>query len=176
MAWARATNSERYRTRPDYRRPPTKTSKKVVPTRTSRAPCGVVARSCAPALRARREQQMATGKTRDPSGFSCVDAWHAGCAIGRRMPDDRVTPSPAVRASVSADGLVLLDVDGGLILTSNAIGARIWQLLEQRLTSAEIANDLVRHYAIASDVAQRDVRAFVSDLLARGLLIEEEPC
>lgn len=92
------------------------------------------------------------------------------------MPDDRFTPSPAVRASISADGLVLLDVDGGLVLTSNAIGARIWQLLEERRTGDEIADVLVREYAIATDTAMRDVRAFVGDLLARGLLIEAQPC
>jgi hypothetical protein len=79
-------------------------------------------------------------------------------------------PSPAVRASVSVDGLVLLDVDGGLVLSSNAIGARIWQLIEQGGTPAGIAQQLVAECGVPFDRAQRDVTTFVADLTARGLV------
>jgi len=86
------------------------------------------------------------------------------------MEQDRFRPSPAVRASVSGDGLILLDVDGGLVLSSNAVGARIWQLLEQRHTTGEIAQQLVDDYAVPAERARRDVDTFVADLSARGLV------
>ena len=86
------------------------------------------------------------------------------------MDAERFHPSRAVRASISGDGLVLLDVDGGLVLTSNAVGARIWQLLEQDRTAGEIARQLVDDYAVPAERAQRDVVAFVESLLARGLV------
>jgi hypothetical protein len=81
--------------------------------------------------------------------------------------------SPSVRASVSADGLVLLDVRGGLVLASNPIGARIWTLIEQTHTSPEIAQELCRRYDIPLDRAQDDVLTFVAALVERGLVTED---
>jgi len=90
------------------------------------------------------------------------------------MDHERFHLSRAARASVSDDGLILLDVDGGLVLSSNAVGARIWQLLEQQRTTSEIAAQLVEDYAISAERALQDVHAFVGDLLARGLVSGEE--
>jgi hypothetical protein len=92
------------------------------------------------------------------------------------MERDRFRASPAVRASVSPDGLVLLDVKGGLVLASNPVGARIWQLIEQRCTRAEIIRQIVADYGIQIERAHRDVMAFVAALVARGLVTEEPPC
>jgi hypothetical protein len=92
------------------------------------------------------------------------------------MERDRFRASPAVRASVSADGLVLLDVKGGLVLASNPVGARIWQLIEQQRTRAEIVRQLVADYEIQVECAHRDVGTFVAALVARGLVTEEPEC
>jgi hypothetical protein len=92
------------------------------------------------------------------------------------MPGDRFHASPAVRASISTDGLVLLDVDGGVVLASNPIGAQIWRLLEQRRSGPEIARQLALDYGIPIERAQDDVGAFIGALAARGLLTEEPPC
>jgi hypothetical protein len=88
----------------------------------------------------------------------------------------RFRASAAVRASVSADGLVLLDVQGGLVLASNPIGARIWQLIEQQRTPPEIARQLVADYEISLERARRDVEAFAAALLVRGLVRAESSC
>ena len=87
--------------------------------------------------------------------------------------DTRLRPSIAVRASISADGLVLLDVDGGLVLSSNAVGARIWQLIEETRTPHEIAQQLAVDYGVPNDRAQTDVAAFIAALVARGLVAED---
>jgi coenzyme PQQ synthesis protein D (PqqD) len=84
--------------------------------------------------------------------------------------------SPTARASFSADGLVLLDVDCGLVLASNPVGARIWQLIEQRCAAADIARRLADEYAIPIERARIDVDAFVDALVARGLVIVEHTC
>jgi hypothetical protein len=89
------------------------------------------------------------------------------------MTLDRYRAAADVRASVSGDGLVLLDVKGGQMFGSNTVGARIWQLLESRRTSGEIARQLASDYGIPLDVAERDVRSFVADLVTRGLLQAE---
>lgn len=84
--------------------------------------------------------------------------------------------SDAVRASISGDGLVLLDVHGGVVLASNAIGARIWQLVEARLDRVEIASRLAAEYDVSVERAQHDVTAFVTALEARGLVVAEPTC
>jgi len=88
----------------------------------------------------------------------------------------RLRVSPTVRASISPDGLVLLDVQGGMLLASNPIGARVWELLEQQRSRAEIAGHLVADYDISFERAERDVAAFIADLAARGLVIEDPTC
>jgi coenzyme PQQ synthesis protein D (PqqD) len=86
------------------------------------------------------------------------------------MEQERFRPSRAVRASISGDGLILLDVDGGMVLSSNAVGARIWQLIARQHTTGEIARQLADDYVVPLDRALGDVQTFVADLLARGLV------
>ncbi len=88
----------------------------------------------------------------------------------------RLRVSPAVRASISPDGLVLLDVQGGMLLASNPIGARVWQLLEEQRSRLDIAQHLAADYDISFERAEHDVAAFIADLAARGLVIEDPPC
>lgn len=85
---------------------------------------------------------------------------------------DRVRVSPSVRGSVSADGLVLLDVRGGLLLAANPIGARIWQLVERDVAPIEIAREIASVYDVPLDRARADVDAFVRALADRGLVTE----
>ncbi|MCA1584772.1 MAG: PqqD family protein [Acidobacteria bacterium] len=92
------------------------------------------------------------------------------------MNEARLRVSQAVRASTSSDGLVLLDVHGGLLLASNSVGAHIWALIEQQRTPCEIARQLSTDYGITIERAERDAAAFVSALIARGLVIEEAVC
>lgn len=92
------------------------------------------------------------------------------------MERQRLRTSGAVRASVSSDGLILLDVKGGQVLASNAAGARIWQLIEADRSLPEIATALVDEYHIEIERAQHDVRAFVDALVARGLVLREVSC
>lgn len=89
------------------------------------------------------------------------------------MPQQQLRPSPAVRASLSEDGLVLLDIDGGLVLTSNQVGARIWRLVAERHAVPEIARQLSSEYGVPIDRAETDVASFVAALIARGLVREE---
>jgi hypothetical protein len=85
----------------------------------------------------------------------------------------RLRPTLTAKASTSADGLVLLDVNGGLVLASNLVGARIWQLIEQRNTAAEIARQLVIEYGVSDHRANGDVAAFIAALADRGLVSED---
>src|SRR5262249_18299724 len=85
---------------------------------------------------------------------------------------DRVRVSPSVRGSVSADGLVILDVRGGVLLAANPIGARIWQLVEREVAPLDIAREIAAAYDVPLDRARADVEAFVRALADRGLVSE----
>ena len=85
----------------------------------------------------------------------------------------RIRPAPTTKASISSDGLVLLDVNGGVVLASNLVGARIWQHIEQGDTTQEIAQLLVAEYGISDARAQADVAAFIDALLVRRLVAAE---
>jgi hypothetical protein len=93
-----------------------------------------------------------------------------------RIERARFHVSRNVRASISADGLVLLDVQGGLVLASNPIGARIWELVEQQLGCLAIAGQLAGDYDVPIQRAYSDVIAFVTALEARGLVSEAPAC
>jgi Coenzyme PQQ synthesis protein D (PqqD) len=84
-----------------------------------------------------------------------------------------VRPSPTARASTSVDGLVLLDLGGGLVLTSNRVGARIWELIEHGAEPAAIARQLSLDYEVPLERAERDVAAFVRALATHALVITE---
>jgi hypothetical protein len=98
------------------------------------------------------------------------------------MTDDSPKPrahfhlSDTVRASISDDGLVLLDIQGGVVLASNPIGALIWQLVESRLDCHEIARRLACDYGVPVQRAQDDVVAFLTALEARGLVCVDPSC
>lgn len=87
--------------------------------------------------------------------------------------DKPLRPSPLVKASISDDGLVLLDLAGGMVLSSNCVGARIWELIEQRRTAAEIATQLASEYGIGQDRARADVATFITALADRQLVAED---
>jgi hypothetical protein len=76
---------------------------------------------------------------------------------------------PALRASTSDDGLVLLNVETGEIYTSNAVGSRIWRLLEQGRGEAEIAACLSLHYGQPEAAIAADVSEFLGGLRTLGV-------
>jgi len=80
-----------------------------------------------------------------------------------------------VRATISEDGVVFMDVRAGLILSANRTGARVWQGLLAGDTPGSIADALSAAYDIEADAARADVDRFVRALLDRGILEPPAP-
>lgn len=78
--------------------------------------------------------------------------------------------APHIRATVSADGVVFMDIRAGLILSANATGARVWQGLLAGQTLASIAEGLGAAYAVDVSSVRSDVDAFVRALVDRGIV------
>lgn len=76
-----------------------------------------------------------------------------------------------------ADTLVLVPVGEAAVkfpgmVTLNATGAYIWELLEKEQTLESLAEALMQHYAVEQDKAQADAEAFVGKLIPIGAILE----
>jgi len=68
-----------------------------------------------------------------------------------------------LKASVG-DNLVLLDMDKGVYVGLDAIGARIWDRIETPAVVADVCDELTGEYAAEPDVIQADVLKFLNQL------------
>lgn len=82
--------------------------------------------------------------------------------------------APHVRANVTTDGVVLLDVKEGSIYSANVVGARIWQLLQSGCAEAEVVDRIVAEYNAPRATVVADLREFIGSLEKRCLLTETQ--
>jgi Coenzyme PQQ synthesis protein D (PqqD) len=70
-----------------------------------------------------------------------------------------------------SDGeIVALDADASRYYSANPSAAVLWKRLAEGATEADLAETLRARYGLAPDAAEKDVRTFLDDLAARGLL------
>ena len=65
---------------------------------------------------------------------------------------------------------VILAMDTKVFRGLNAVGSRVWELIDGRRSVDEIGAAIANEFEVAPEVAARDVSAFVGELLARGLV------
>lgn len=94
--------------------------------------------------------------------------FHTGRISGKEPI--RVRTSRDVRASIHPNGIVLLNISGGTVYTSNAVGARIWQGIEAQSTPEAIAARVSDEFDVPCDRALDDVARFIANLAGIGLL------
>jgi hypothetical protein len=93
-----------------------------------------------------------------------------------------ITPASivvAIKDQLSCDlgdqGAVL-SLKSNLYYELNAVGQRIWQLLQQPISLAEIRDTLVKEYQVGTAQCEEDLHRFLADMHAEGLLeVEEKP-
>jgi hypothetical protein len=79
----------------------------------------------------------------------------------------------SVKHQVSCDlagEVVILDMKDGIYYGLNAVGARIWTLLEEPRSVAEIHQTLLDEYDIDPDVCETQLLTLLTDLAAHGLV------
>jgi hypothetical protein len=79
--------------------------------------------------------------------------------VGRRIADEYLLV-PILSRGADADSIFNL----------NAVGAFIWERLDGRATGDEIVSAIVEHFEVGRPQAERDYRAFVSQLLEIGAI------
>ena len=81
-----------------------------------------------------------------------------------------VTTPTHLRSIVDHDGAVILDIDHDLMLTLNSTGAYVWARLQQGRLMDEIVADLASESGADIATVNRDVRAFMEQLMSKRLL------
>ena len=75
-----------------------------------------------------------------------------------------------VRANITTDGVILLDIESGAIFTANTVAARIWERLLEGQSQAAIAEALAEEFKVPCATVEQDVREFVDSLRTRALV------
>lgn len=80
-----------------------------------------------------------------------------------------------VARSVAGENL-LIPVHGCTrsVYTLNGTGCRLWELIGSPSTEDELAGILAGQYQIQRETAQRDVRAFLDDMVQMGLVDQRD--
>jgi len=68
------------------------------------------------------------------------------------------------------DETILLDLDAGVYRGLDAVGTRIWQLLEREHSVAALCAVLLEEYEVSVEQCRQDLLAFLKDLAAQNLL------
>jgi hypothetical protein len=78
--------------------------------------------------------------------------------------------SPGIRAVLSDDGGVLIDVNQGIMFSLNLIGSIIWKHLAEGLSPENIVDLISRECQVERDLVLTDMNDFVAALVRQGLL------
>ena len=87
----------------------------------------------------------------------------------------RLRVGEAVHARPIDDIFVLLDLRAGNYFGLDEVGALVWQKVRDGMSIGEIAEDLAGEFPVEKEVLVRDIVAFASELVARGLCIPDVP-
>jgi hypothetical protein len=82
--------------------------------------------------------------------------------------------APSVKVTDTQDGVVLLDIRGGMCFPLDEVGTLIWKQLELGNQVDEIAQHIADKFQISLTQASGDVQEFVQQLQSKGLLCDKQ--
>lgn len=84
---------------------------------------------------------------------------------------DKMTIPTQVMARQVGDETVILDLTSGTYFGLDPVGARVWQLMGEGKTLAEICDTMLDEYEVTRDALERDVIELAQRLNAQGLIV-----
>jgi hypothetical protein len=78
--------------------------------------------------------------------------------------------SAQVRSTHNQDGAVVLDICHGQIFRLNFVGSRMFELLKQERTEAQISDELSQEFGAARENVARDLQEFLAHLEKHHLI------
>lgn len=85
---------------------------------------------------------------------------------------DKVTIPVQVMARQVGEEIVILDLAGGSYFGLDPVGARIWELMGEGRTLAEICATMLEEYEVTAEQLQGDVIRLAGELAERGLVLK----
>ena len=86
-----------------------------------------------------------------------------------------LSKNPATAWRVIEGEAVILSLDSKVFRGLNAVGSRVWELIDGRRSVDEIVTRIVAEFEVTPEVAARDVGAFVAELLEKRLVTAAAP-
>ena len=83
---------------------------------------------------------------------------------------DKVTIPQQVLARKVGEETVILDLASGTYFGLDPVGARIWQLMNEGKTLAEVCVAMLEEYEVTRDDIERDVLKLAEELSAKQLI------
>jgi len=83
---------------------------------------------------------------------------------------DKVTIPEQVMARQVGEETVILDLASGTYFGLDPVGARIWQLLGEGRTMAEVCASMLAEYEVSRDEIERDVNELLAALVDKSLI------
>jgi hypothetical protein len=83
---------------------------------------------------------------------------------------DKVSIPAQVMARTVGDETVILDLASGTYFGLDPIGARIWQLMGESRSLAEICATMLEEYEVEREQLEADVLRLAGELAERGLI------
>ncbi len=83
---------------------------------------------------------------------------------------DKVSIPPQVMARTVGDETVILDLASGTYFGLDPVGARIWELIGEGKTLAEICEQMLDEYEVTREELERDTLRLAGELAEQGLI------
>lgn len=83
----------------------------------------------------------------------------------------RITISPEALHQRVGEEVVILDLAGEQYYGLNAVGSRIWALIEEDYALAQIAEVIAREFDAPAELVQADLRTLIDALVDAGLVV-----
>ena len=95
--------------------------------------------------------------------------------MSEQQNNSAIKVAKGVRETVNQDGAVLLDIEQGLCFSLNPIGTRIWEMVKDGRSVAEITDALQLEYRLPRSQLVSDVSDFLKRLEEMRLIGENSP-
>lgn len=88
------------------------------------------------------------------------------------MADARYRKAEGYVSTGVEDDVVLMSLEAGSYYGIGGAGGAVWAMLDEPRSEAELVEGVMAAYAVDRETCTADVRAFLADLKAKGLVEE----
>ena len=81
-----------------------------------------------------------------------------------------VTAQEQIYANLADDEVVILNLESGVYFGLNAVGARVWQLIQEPTSVRDVCDALLEEYDVDPDRCKCELLALLRDLASKGLI------